>query len=108
MIYIYRACKYCPPLAAIFMFIAAAPALANNADSGLPWEGPLQTITMSLTGPVATGVAIISLFAAGTALVFGDEMSGFVKRILVGVMALSLLIFSSKFLTALGLSGFTI
>jgi type IV secretory pathway VirB2 component (pilin) len=83
-------------------------ACADAAGSGLPWETPLTTITTSLTGPVATAVAIIAMFAAGAALVFGDEMSGFVKRILVGVMALSLLIFSSRFLSVLGLSGFTI
>ena len=108
MIHVYRFAKYCPLLAAIFLTVAAAPAYAATGGSGLPWETPLTTITTSLTGPVATAVAIIAMFAAGAALVFGDEMSGFVKRILVGVMALSLLIFSSRFLSALGLSGFTI
>jgi type IV secretory pathway VirB2 component (pilin) len=108
MIHIYRLGKYCPPLAAIFLTIAAAPAYAGAGGRGQPGGTPHTTITTSLTGPVATAVAIIAMFAAGAALVFGDEMSGFVKRILVGVMALSLLIFSSRFLSALGLSGFTI
>ena len=74
----------------------------------MPWEGPLATIQSSLTGPVATAIAVIALFAAGAALVFGDEMSNFVRRVLIGVMALALLIAGSHFLTGIGLSGFTI
>jgi len=84
------------------------PAYAATGGSGLSRETPLTTITTSLTGLVATAGAIIAMFAAGAALVFGDEMSGFVKRILVGVMALSPPIFSSRFLSALGLAVFTI
>lgn len=90
------------------MILAANPAAAATGNSGLPWEAPLQTIQNSLTGPVATAIAVVALFAAGAALVFGDEMSNFVKRVLVGVMALSLLIAGSHFLTALNITGFAI
>jgi type IV secretion system protein VirB2 len=96
------------PLAAIMMYFAALPADAATGGGGLPWEGPLTTIQNSLTGPVATAIAVIALFAAGAALVFGDEMSNFVKRVLIGVMALALLIAGSHFLTALNITGFAV
>jgi type IV secretion system protein TrbC len=103
-----RLSKSVPPMAAIFMIVAAAPAFAGTGGAALPWETPLQTIQNSLTGPVATTIAVIALFAAGAGLVFGDEMSAFVKRVLIGVMSLALLIAGSHFLAALNLTGFTV
>jgi type IV secretion system protein TrbC len=108
MHFLHRHAKYASPIAAVLMVLAAAPAYASTGGTGLPWDGPLQTIQNSLTGPVATAIAVISLFAAGAALVFGDEMSNFVKRVLIGVMSLALLIAGSHFLTALNITGFAI
>jgi len=34
----------------------------------------LQTLQNDLTGPVATAVSVLALFAAGAALVFGEEL----------------------------------
>jgi type IV secretory pathway VirB2 component (pilin) len=102
------------PIAAMLIVTATAPAFANTANgiqpTGLPWETPLTTIQNSLTGPVAVAISVIALFAAGAGLVFGDEMSNFVKRVLIGVMALALLIAGSGFLShlSLGVSGFAI
>jgi type IV secretion system protein TrbC len=105
---IIRQSKLVAGIAAIMTFFSTLPASAATAGGGLPWEGPLSTIQSSLTGPVATAIAVIALFAAGAALVFGDEMSNFVKRVLIGVMALALLIAGSHFLTALNITGHTI
>src|ERR1035441_5795294 len=91
-----RTIKKISPLTVIMLVVATAPAFAATAGgTALPWEGPLKTIQDSLTGPVATAIAVIALFAAGAGLVFGDEMSGFVKRVLIGVMSLALLIAGS-------------
>jgi type IV secretion system protein VirB2 len=98
---------------ACLTIVAAAPAFANTTGTtgtALPWEGPLGDIQRSLTGPVALAISVIALFAAGAGLVFGDEMSAFVKRVLIGVMSLALLIAGSTFLQGLfpQLTGFTI
>ncbi len=103
-----RIIKKISPLTLIMLAVATAPAFAATGGTALPWEGPLKTIQDSLTGPVATTIAIVALFAAGAGLVFGDEMSNFVKRVLIGVMSLALLIAGSGFLTSLNLTGFTI
>jgi type IV secretory pathway VirB2 component (pilin) len=108
MNHLVRSGKYVPALTAVLIVIATAPALASTGGTALPWEGPLKTIQDSLTGSVATTIAVVALFAAGAGLVFGDEMSAFVKRVLIGVMSLALLIAGSGFLTSLNLTGFTI
>jgi type IV secretory pathway VirB2 component (pilin) len=103
-----RTFKKISPLTALMVVIATAPAFAATGGTALPWEGPLKTIQDSLTGPVATAIAVIALFAAGAGLVFGDEMSNFVKRVLIGVMSLALLIAGSGFLASLNITGHAI
>ena len=52
------------------------------AQAALPWEGPLQTMQNSLTGPVAKAIGIIALAVSGGMLAFGGELSDFTKRII--------------------------
>ena len=82
------------------------PASASTgAATGLPWDAPLQTLQNDLTGPVATSISVLGLFAAGAALVFGEELGSFVRRALLLVVAIAFLVLGSNFLTGLGLSG---
>ena len=105
MLRIFTKARALTPLVAAIVMLTTLPAQAGNGGTGLPWEGPLYAIQSSLTGPVASAIAIIALFAAGAALVFADEMNGFVKRILVAVMAFALLIAGNSFLWSIGLFG---
>jgi type IV secretion system protein TrbC len=89
------------PVLAIAM---AQPALASTGG-GLPWDTPLQTLQNDLTGPVATSVSVLALFAAGAALVFGEELGHFVRRALLLVVAIAFLVLGTNFLSALGLTG---
>ena len=94
---------------AVFFYLSLAiatvqPAMAST-NGGLPWDSPLQTLQNDLTGPVATAVSVLALFAAGAALVFGEELSLFVRRALLLVIAIAFLVLGSSFLTALGLTG---
>jgi len=93
--------------ASLFPLLAIAamqPALASTGG-GLPWDTPLQTLQNDLTGPVATAVSVLALFAAGAALVFGEEIHLFVRRALLLVVAIAFLVLGSNFLSALGLTG---
>src|ERR1700735_2570497 len=95
------------PAAFLFPLILLAtiqPALASTGG-GLPWDTPLQTLQNDLTGPVATAVSVLALFAAGGALVFGEELGMFVRRALLLVVAIAFLVLGNNFLTALGLTG---
>lgn len=55
----------------------------------LPWEGPLDKIQTSLTGPVAKALAILSVVACGCLMAFG-EMGSAMKRLVNIVFGLSL------------------
>jgi type IV secretory pathway VirB2 component (pilin) len=89
----------CLLLMVICMFVVSMPSFASTGASGLPWETPLQTVTNSLTGPVALAISVAALFACGAALVFGGEMSEFVKRALYAVMAIAFIVGGSAFIS---------
>jgi len=76
-----------------------------STTGSLPWDTPLQTITNDLTGPVATALSVGGLFAAGGTLIWGGELGGFVAMCLRTVAAIALLVLSTNFLSALGLTG---
>jgi type IV secretion system protein VirB2 len=46
----------------------------------MPWEGPLQQILDSITGPVARAVGVIAIVIAGFTIAFSDGGSG-VRRL---------------------------
>ncbi|HXO17858.1 MAG TPA: TrbC/VirB2 family protein [Candidatus Dormibacteraeota bacterium] len=96
-----RTAAYLFPLFAVAML---RPVLASTGG-GLPWDTPLQTLQNDLTGPVATAVSVLALFAAGAALVFGEELGHLVRRALLLVVAIAFLVLGNNFLTALGLTG---
>jgi len=83
-------------IAAVGVCLGAAQAQA------LPWEGPIQQLQTSLTGPVAKGIGVIALAVAGGMLAFGGELSDFTKRILMVVMALSVMLLASQFMAMFG------
>jgi type IV secretion system protein VirB2 len=92
--------------AALFRRISIAAALSSlvsgTAHAGLPWEGPLTQLQTSLTGPVAKALGVIALAVCGGMLAFGGELSDFTKRVLMVVMALSVMLLASNFMSMFG------
>lgn len=76
--------------------------VARAQSSGLPWEGPLTSLQNSLTGPVARAIGVIALAVTGGMLAFGGELSDFTKRILMVVLALSVMLLANSFLSIIG------
>ncbi|WP_137935844.1 TrbC/VirB2 family protein [Chitinivorax sp. B] len=72
------------------------------AHAALPWEGPLQQLQTSLTGPVAKAIGVIALAASGGMLAFGGELSDFTKRMLMVVLALSVMLLANNFMSMFG------
>ena len=54
--------------------LAASPAFAGG--SGMPWEGPLQQIVDSFTGPVAQAGGVIAVTIFGLGVAFAESGSG--------------------------------
>ena len=63
---------------------------------GMPWEGPLQQIADSISGPVAQAIAILAIVGAGLALSFGEGGGG-LRRGLWIVFGLSVAFAASSF-----------
>ena len=60
-----------------------------RADTGLPWEGPLQTLIESLTGPVAKAIGIAAIVCLGIAIAF-SEGGSMLRKALFVVLGLAL------------------
>ena len=78
---------------------------ASSGGGGLPWETPLETLRDSITGPVAYAISLMGVVVAGATLVFGGEINDFVRRIIMLVLVISLIIFSTNILSTLFNAG---
>lgn len=85
-------------LMALAIVFLAEPANAGSA-AGLPWEGPLDKLKNSITGPVALAVSLIGIVVAGGMLIFGGELGEFARRIIMVVLVLALLVAANNLLT---------
>lgn len=87
----------------LLMLIGVSQAYASA--TGLPWEGPLQKILDSLTGPVAKILGVIVIVIAGFGIAYGEGGSG-MRRIFQIVLGLSIAFTASSLVVSLfGFSG---
>ncbi|EKE01514.1 MAG: hypothetical protein ACD_21C00110G0003 [uncultured bacterium] len=78
---------------------------AYAAETGLPWEGPLEKILASLTGPVAKALGVVVIVLAGFGVAFG-ESGGSMRRVFQIVLGLSIAFTASSLVVSLfGFSG---
>ena len=63
------------------VLLAVTPAWAAGAGTAMPWEGPLDTIMQSLSGPVAKAVGIIAIVLTGLGFAFAEGGSALRKGI---------------------------
>jgi type IV secretory pathway VirB2 component (pilin) len=68
-----------------------SPVMASSGGS-LPWEGPLEQIQESITGPVAGYIALAAVAIAGGMLIFGGELNDFARRLIYVVLVAGILL----------------
>lgn len=85
----------------------SAQALASSGG-GLPWEGPLQQIQQSITGPVAGFIALAAVAIAGGMLIFGGELNDFARRLMYVVLVAGILLGATQIVALFGASGASI
>ena len=92
-------------LAALMAFTlvlsVADAAFAKTAGDKMPWEKALETLQQSLTGPTAGFISLIAIVAAGAALIFGGDMTGFMRTSVFIVLVIGILVGASKLLGSL-------
>lgn len=73
-----------------FWWVFTQTALAANAgEAAMPWEGPLQKVMDSISGPVAKIMGVIVICIAGLGIAFGESGSG-MRRLFQVVMGLAI------------------
>ena len=75
------------------------------ATSTMPYDSALTNLKNSLTGPVAQAIAVIGIVESGATLIFGGEISGFLKSVIYLILVCSLLIAGTKFIDVFGSSS---
>ncbi|PZO51661.1 MAG: conjugal transfer protein TrbC [Alphaproteobacteria bacterium] len=92
-------------IAAFGMALLACAAPAYAAGSGMPWEGPLEQIVDSITGPVARAAAVIAIVIAGVTIIFSEGGGGVRKLAFVGLGIAIMFAAVSFFLDFFGFAG---
>lgn len=87
--------------------IAMTPAFAGSGGS-LPWEGPLEQIQESITGPVAGYIALAAVAIAGGMLIFGGELNDFARRLVFIVLVAGILLGATTIVGLFGATGASI
>lgn len=88
--------------------LAVDPVFAASSGGGLPWEGPLQQIQQSITGPVAGFIALAAVAVAGGMLIFGGELNDFARRLMYVVLVAGILLGATQIVGLFGASGASI
>jgi type IV secretory pathway VirB2 component (pilin) len=70
----------------------------GSSSQSLPWEGPLAALAQGLTGTTAKVISIIAIFIAGIALILGEDLGQFARRLLMIVIAVAFLVGASSFI----------
>jgi len=65
---------------------------ASSSETGLPYEGWLNKLRDSITGPVAFAISIIGVVVAGGVLIFGGDLNGFFRSLIFLVLVMAMII----------------
>lgn len=93
----------CAISAACVLVVLMGPAYA--AGSGMPWEGPLEQVVDSITGPVARAAGVIAIVIAGVTIAFSEGGGGVRKLAWAGLGIAIMFAAVSWGLTFFGFAG---
>lgn len=88
-------------IAVIGACLAPELALAQAADGALPYESGLRTLRTSLEGPVPFVISLVGIVACGAMLIFGGEISGFMRTMVFIVLVVSVIMQAASIVTLL-------
>ena len=88
-----------------FLVLPGSAHAAGTGGGAMPWDTPLTTLRNDLTGSVAFTLSLLAFFVAGVALIFGGEMSHFVRGMVMSVMVAAMLVGIVNVAAALGIAG---
>lgn len=72
-----------------------------SEGSGLPWESAFEKLRKSIHGPIATTGCVIGLVASLLGLLFGGNIEGVLKYVMMAVLIIAIVILADKFISSL-------
>lgn len=87
------------------LVIFVLPELALAQDGKLPYEGGLKTFQESLEGPVPFAISLVGIVACGAMLIFGGEISGFMRTMVFIVLVISIIVQAKNVVELMGGKG---
>ena len=76
---------------------AGAAAAVGVGDDSAPWDGPLCGVAGWFKGSTPIAVGTIAFAAAGLSFLFGEELTGILKKVVNIVMAICLVVGGAAF-----------
>ena len=93
-------------LVVALVLLAPMAGHAATGGGGLPWETPLQTLSNSISGPVAYGLSLIGLVVSGGVLIFmGGELNHFARIVVQVVLVISFIVAGKNTMSTFGWGG---
>ena len=89
-------------LLALCMAFLPQDVFAASTGAGLPYDGALTTLRDSISGPVAFSLSMLGIVGAGGMLIFGGDLSGFMRSMVFLVLVIAIIVGASEMVTALG------
>ena len=83
------------------LFFAGDAWAGPGTGGSLPYEDWLTAVRNSATGPVPYAFGIIGIVVAGGGLIFGSDLNGFFRSMLVVVLVMALLVTANTVMTNL-------
>jgi type IV secretion system protein VirB2 len=77
-------------------------ALADGSDMSLPYEEGLGKFQESLEGPVPFAISLVGIVACGAMLIFGGEISGFMRTMIFIVLVVAVIVQAHNVVEMLG------
>ena len=86
----------------LFLFLDTQDAFATaGTGGGLPYEGWLVKVQQSVTGPVAFVISIVGIVVAGAVLIFGGDLNGFFRTLVLLVLVAAFLVGAQNIMSGL-------
>lgn len=86
----------------LILMLIPAIALAEGDAKVLPYEDGLRTMYTSLTGPVPFIISLVGIVACGAMLIFGGEISGFLRTMVFLVLVISIIVQATSVISVFG------
>jgi type IV secretion system protein VirB2 len=96
-------------LTIVTLCLIANSALATSGSGGgLPYEGALDKIKASITGPFAATASMVGVVGTGATLILGGELNAFLRSLIFLVMVISLIVAANNIVSMVTGSGSTV